>query len=387
MFHSIYHDTAVVLRAKSYARISLMTIEERINLIKEAGEEITEEDELRMIIGSGKPLIAYDGFEPSGRMHIAQGLLRTINVNKLVRAGASFKMLIADWHALANNKMGGDLSKIRRVGEYFIEVWKASGMNLENVEFVWASDFIRNTPDYWLTVIKIAKENSVKRIIRCAQIMGRSETETLSAAQIIYPCMQVADIFLLGANITQLGMDQRKVNMLAREIGEKLGFWKPVVVSHHMLMGLQKIDYRGKDPRERTIELKMSKSMPGTSIFMTDGYAEINQKVSRAYCPPLQVEENPILEYFKYIIFESDNLKQDGSIIIRRSTDHGGDLPIDSYRKLESQYLEGKIHPADLKETLTRYLDDLLKPVRDYFEANPEAKGLKEEVESFNVTR
>ena len=52
--------------------------------------------------------------------------------------------------------------------------------------------------------------------------------------------MQVADIFMLGAKITQLGMDQRKVNMLAREVGPMLGYWKPVVVSHHMLMGLSK---------------------------------------------------------------------------------------------------------------------------------------------------
>ena len=45
------------------------------------------------------------------------------------------------------------------------------------------------------------------------QIMGRSETEELSAAQIFYPCMQAADIFFLKADICQLGMDQRKVRV------------------------------------------------------------------------------------------------------------------------------------------------------------------------------
>ena len=39
----------------------------------------------------------------------------------------------------------------------------------------------------------------------------------LTASQIFYPCMQCADIFFLKADICQLGMDQRKVNMLARE--------------------------------------------------------------------------------------------------------------------------------------------------------------------------
>lgn len=50
--------------------------------------------------------------------------------------------------------------------------------------------------------------------------------------------MQCADIFFLKADICQLGMDQRKVNMLAREycddIKRKL---KPVVLSHRMMPG------------------------------------------------------------------------------------------------------------------------------------------------------
>ena len=104
--------------------------------------------------------VCYDGFEPSGRMHIAQGILKAINVNRcgrprllpyvnteyrcvksciylslltqpwllssvpgrLTRAGCVFKFWVADWFALLNNKMGGDLKKIRTVGLYMIEV-------------------------------------------------------------------------------------------------------------------------------------------------------------------------------------------------------------------------------------------------------------------------
>ena len=35
---------------------------------------------------------------------------------------------LADWHASLNNKMGGDMKKIQTVGNYFVEVWKAVGM-------------------------------------------------------------------------------------------------------------------------------------------------------------------------------------------------------------------------------------------------------------------
>ncbi|KDP37419.1 hypothetical protein JCGZ_07946 [Jatropha curcas] len=75
--------------------------------------------------------ICYDGFEPSGRMHIAQGVMKTISVNKLTAAGCKVKIWIADWFAQLNNKMGGDLKKIQTVGRYLIEIWKAVGMDLE----------------------------------------------------------------------------------------------------------------------------------------------------------------------------------------------------------------------------------------------------------------
>src|SRR3989344_5624735 len=241
-----------------------MTIDERLNLVKEGGEEIIQEEELKNLLTSGEELIAYDGFEPSGQIHIAQGILRAINVNKMIKAGVKFKMLVADWHAMANNKMGGDLEKIKTVGKYFIEVWRASGMDLSNVEFVWASEMNKD-PNYWKLVLQVGKTNALRRFIRTAEMMGREESlDKLTGAHIIYSCMQVADIFLLGAKITQLGMDQRKLNMLAREVGPMLGYWKPVVVSHPMLIGLGKPPSSTADALQKTNEIKMSKSLPDT---------------------------------------------------------------------------------------------------------------------------
>ena len=92
-----------------------------------------------------------------------------------------------------------------------------TGMNMQNVRFLWASDEINNHADeYWTLVMDIARVNNLARIQRCCTIMGRKDTDEMSAAQIFYPCMQCADVFFLKADICQLGMDQRKVNMLAR---------------------------------------------------------------------------------------------------------------------------------------------------------------------------
>ena len=50
----------------------VMSLEERFQLVRSVGEECIQEEELRNLLEK-KPLpICYDGFEPSGRMHIAQ---------------------------------------------------------------------------------------------------------------------------------------------------------------------------------------------------------------------------------------------------------------------------------------------------------------------------
>src|SRR3989339_1529627 len=243
-----------------------LSVDAKIALVREVGEEIVGEEELRKLFESKAHPIAYDGFEPSGNIHIAQGLLRAINVNKLTSTGIKFRFWVADWFGLLNNKMGGDLAKIRIVGEYFIEVWKACGMDMDNVEFIWTSEFVREHPEYWETVLKLSMNTTVNRVLRCGQIMGREESTNNPSSQIIYPLMQAADIHHLGADIAQLGMDQRKVNMLARDLFPKLGFKPPVIISHHMLMGLSEPKVDGSlNSIDRKIEIKMSKSKPDTA--------------------------------------------------------------------------------------------------------------------------
>jgi tyrosyl-tRNA synthetase len=360
-----------------------LTIEERLELIKEVGEEIIGEEELIELLKTNKPIIAYDGFEPSGRIHIAQGLMRAINFNKLTKAGIHFKFWVADWFALMNNKMDGDLEKIQTVGKYFVEVWKACGMDMKNTEFLWASENMDQ--EYWLMVLKIARLNTVARITRCSQIMGRSDKEDLSAAQIFYPCMQAADIWKLNVNIAQLGMDQRKVNVLARETFPKLGLVKPIAIHHHMLMGLTEPKAEGLEGAEAAIAKKMSKSNPDSAIFMTDNTEEINRKFKKAYCPEGIVQDNPVLEYCKYIIFEKIS---DGSLKefkVERPEKFGGNVIYRTYSDLEKDFVDKKLHPMDLKAASAKYINELIEPVRKHFQTNAKAKELLAKVESYIV--
>ncbi|MCQ2817868.1 MAG: tyrosine--tRNA ligase [archaeon] len=351
--------------------MSTLPIEEKIKLVKEVGEEILNEDEIRGVFERNPMPVCYDGFEPSGRQHIAQGILRAINVNRLTKAGCVFIFWVADWFAQMNNKMGGDLEKIKIVGRYFIEIWKAVGMDLKNVKFLWASEQINKEPmKYWQNVIDVARHNTVDRITRCCQIMGRKD-DNLSAGQIMYPCMQCTDISFLKADFTSLGMDQRKVNVLCREycddIKQKI---KPVIVSHHMLMGL----VQGCE--------KMSKSIPDSAIFMEDSKEDVERKIKKAFCPEKIVEGNPLFDYIKYLIFPKE-----GEFRLLRSEKNGGNKTYKDYESLCEDYKKGDVHPGDLKPSTAKHINDMIEPVREHFRTDPEAKRVLELVRSFEVTR
>lgn len=148
-----------------------------------------------------------------------------------------------------------------------------------------------------------------------------------------------------------------------------------------MLAGLKEIKTTSQGI-DRTIEKKMSKSIPDSAIFMTDSTEDVQRKISKAFCPEKIVEENPILEYNKYIIFEKfDKIK------IERPTKFGGDKEYNNYLELEKEFVSGQLHPMDLKQATTRYINELLEPTRIHFEKNQKAKDLLEQVKSFTITR
>jgi len=362
-----------------------MDLETRFQLVKNVGEEIITEEELRELLATKDHLVAYDGFEPSGLAHLPFGIFRPMLIEDLLKAGIHFKLYLADYFAWINNKLGGDLEKIRMNGEYFIEVWKAAGVDTKKVEFVWASD-LANSREYWKKVILVAKNTTVHRADRALSIMGRKAGELKEVAQYFYPAMQIADIFELQVDICQLGLDQRRANMLAREVGPKLGWWKPIVVSHHMIMGLEGVKQpEGYDENreiDAAISSKMSKSKPKTCIFVHDTKEEIAEKVKNAFCPEKIIMNNPILDYSKHLIFRKFKVMK-----VDRPLKFGGPMEFHSYEDLEKAFRDGELHPQDLKNSVVEYLDKMIKPIREHFEKDKKARELYESVKAAKITR
>jgi len=349
---------------------------ERFNIVKRNTVEIVTEEELLEAFRGGRKLKGYLGFEPSGIFHIGW-LVWAYKFRDLVDAGVEMYLLAATWHAWINDKLGGDMELIRAAANHVFKVLEVIGVNLARTKFVYAEELVSRV-EYWEKVLRIAKSSTLQRVRRALTIMGRRADEAeMDISKLIYPLMQVADIFELDLDIALGGIDQRKAHMLARDVAEKLGFKKPIAIHTQLipsLSGTGRMDLKGLDIDELAAETKMSKSKPESAIFVTDTDEEIARKIRAAYCPPRAIEGNPVIAIARYIIFADPKKK----LKIERKPEHGGDIEITSPEELEKLYSEGKIHPLDLKNAVAEELIRIVKPIRSELLSDPR---LREELE------
>ncbi|MFO7618673.1 MAG: tyrosine--tRNA ligase, partial [Thermoplasmata archaeon] len=262
---------------------------------------------------------------------------------------------------LINDKLDGSFDSIQTCGRYLEDCLKGLGADSPKIHYLVGSDLV-DEKEYWEKVVRISKASSVARIKRAMTIMGRSEDDAdADASKLIYPAMQAADIFHQDLDLAIGGMDQRHAHMLARDVAPKLGYKKPVALHWPLLMGLQ------GGGRMDAAESKMSKSNPDSAIFLHDPPETVQQKLKKAFCPQSQVEDNPVLEHARLVVFP-----ELGKMDIKRPEKFGGDLHFDTYEALAVEFGAGKVHPMDLKNAVATHISEILGPVQKYLHEHPD---------------
>lgn len=330
-----------------------MAMNDLERVIRQAEEVVTEE-ELEQVLRRDKKK-AYIGFEPSGLVHTGW-IICANKIRDLQAAGFDVTVLLADWHAWVNDKLQGNMGAIQTCGEYMKDCF--AGLGVKGVRYLYASDCVDDA-DYWELVLRVAKNASLARIRRSMDILGRTADEAeKDFSKFLYPAMQVADIFYLDLDLAYGGMDQRHAHMLCRDIAKKMDKKAPVALHTPILSSLE--------PGAR-MDAKMSKSKPTSCIFIHDGRSEVKEKIRQAYCPEGIVESNPILEFCRYLIFPAFE-----EMAIERPEKYGGNLHFERYEALAEAFAAKELHPQDLKQAVAAYLNQLLEPVRAYFDEHPD---------------
>jgi tyrosyl-tRNA synthetase len=377
-----------------------MDIAEKISLVQRPPtEEIVTMNELKTLFEIKTSPKHYIGLEISGRLHLGSLILTGFKINDFIKTGIQSNVFLADWHTYINNKLNNDWDLITEISKYYEKAFKffCPGVNV-----IFGSDLYDTTDDYWKNFVLFSKQITLARTLRSLTIMGRTEKDTLDFSQLLYPSMQSVDVKALDLDIVHAGTDQRKIHMLVREVFPKLKWKIPVSVHHHLLPGLSEptttttmastttvtsntspsisnaistfdiaieslsnVSNAEKNFDDSKVFNKMSKSNPSSSILIHDDEQEIFHKINKAYCPLGVSKDNPILEIIKYVIFH-----QYDEFVVERPSKYGGNLSYYSSDEVKKDYEQNKIHPKDLKMATSRYLNEIIFPVREYLYNN-----------------
>ena len=309
------------------------------DLIKRNTEEILTEEKLKQVLKKKSPRV-YCGYEPSGEIHLGH-LVTITKLLDLEKAGFKVIILFADYHAYLNQK--GDWKFINEQVKHWKKGFKAAG--LSKAEFVVGSSF-QTKKEYQEDVLKLSSSITINRALRSMQQVAR-DLDNAKVSQVIYPFMQIVDIKHLKLDAVQSGVEQRKIHMMGSENFSKIDYKTPLYIHTPLISSL-------KGPGS-----KMSSSETESFISIRDSDESIKKKIKKAHCISGEKKENPILEIIKLIIFPRIKTFE-----IKRDKKFGGNLKFTKYEDLEKDFTSKKIHPLDLKNSVSEYLIKIITPIR-----------------------
>ncbi len=318
-----------------------MNVEEKIQLIEQGTLEVINKEELAEVLKKEEPVV-YAGYEPSGKIHLGHA----VTVQKLKtmqKLGFKVKILLADYHAFLNGK--GSIEEISETAEYNKKCFQALGLD-DTTEYILGSSFQLDS-DYTDKVYQLATMTTLKRARRSMDQVSRAD-DNPKVASVIYPIMQTVDMAALEVDVALGGMEQRKIQMLARENLEKIGENVPVCIHTPLLHGLDG-------------DAKMSSSK-GNYISVDDSVEEISKKINKSYCPQGELEGNPMIEIAETFVYPNQD-----TLLIERPEKFGGNLEL-TKDELMKEFGEGNLHPMDLKNGIKNFLIDYFAPVREFME-------------------
>lgn len=214
----------------------------------------------------------FSGIQPTGALHIGNYVGALKNWARLQHEVDSY-FAVVDYHAITIPYDPAEMPG--RVFEAALDVL-ACGIDPERCTFFVQSRVPEHTELCWI----LNTMASVGALERMTQFKEKSDQfrESVNAGLFDYPVLQTADILLYKGNLVPVGEDQLQHLELSREIARRFNqrfgetFPEPeaVLTKAPRLMALN-------DPTR-----KMSKSIPGSFISLSDDEPTIRKKIGRA---------------------------------------------------------------------------------------------------------
>ncbi|MGB9707250.1 MAG: tryptophan--tRNA ligase, partial [Microgenomates group bacterium] len=277
------------------------------------------------------------GIRATGRLHLGNYLGAIKGMIEL-QNNPSYKTfyMVADAHTITTPYSVDELRQNRR--EIIID-YLAAGLDPKKSTLFVQSQVPQHfeLAYYFSSVVSIARMQHLPTYKEKVNQYPKNNTMAL----LNYPVLMAADILLYKADLVPVGIDQEPHLEVAREIARKMN-----QTYHTTFPQPQRFATPGEYIPSLKGEGKMSKSVEGSYINLTDSLDEIRKKIRSV--PTATVSGGPIVGGIKTLfllakIFFDEN----------------------SYNSYKKQYQEGSLKFVDLKDALTEVIYQELKPFQE----------------------
>ena len=286
------------------------------------------------------------GIQPTGALHLGNYLGAIKQWTDLQHDYDAF-YFIADYHALTGRPSAAELS--RNTLE-LVAMLVALGVDPKKCALFLQSAVPEHTELGWI----LNNFATLGQLNRMTQFKEKSDQYGQYVGLFTYPVLQTADIALYGAETVPVGEDQVQHLELAREIIRNFNSHvgstvlvepKPLLTKAARVMALN-------DPTK-----KMSKSIPGSAVLLTDDSAALERTLKRAVTDsdPNSTSKSPAITNLFMLL---ENFSEPETV-----------------RHFDEQYTKGTIRYSELKEQLIEDIGEFLAPVQKTYEqllANPD---------------
>lgn len=317
------------------------------DLITRNLQEVLVENELKDLLKKKKEISVYWGTMPTGSISVAY-FFPMLKIADFLKAGLRVKILIADLHAALD---GVPWELLEKRTEYYkravMLILKTIGVDIKKLEFIKGSS-IQLSGKYFHDVLKLSTISSINECKKASSEVVKARENPLLAG-LIYPIMQALDEEYLKVDMQFAGLDQRKIMVFARENLPKIGYRSRIELMTPMIRGL--------------VGEKMSSSVEATKIDLLDDEEIIFKKINKAECVGGD-PNNGLLAMLKYFIMPLKQDKKD-KFVVERAERFGGKAAYTNYEQIEEDFVGKKLHPLDLKKSLSKEISNLLVNFRE----------------------
>ncbi|MDP4264565.1 MAG: tryptophan--tRNA ligase [Bacteroidota bacterium] len=297
------------------------------------------------------------GERPTGKLHLGHYVGTIQNRVKLHKDYECF-FIIADLHMLTTKNTKEDIQKTAENARYLVLDNLSSGLDPDFATFYLQSSIpevceMNTLFQNLVTVPRLERIPSLKDMARAA---GKSE---MPYGLLGYPVLQTADILCVKGELVPVGKDNAAHVEVSREIAKRFNhLYGEVFPIPDVLVG-DVPSLVGTDG-----QAKMSKSLDN-AIYLSDDEKTVDKKVMSMFTDPNrvradvpgQVEGNPVFIY--HDIFNPDKREVED---------------------LKSRYKAGKVGDVEVKQKLSKALNDFLYPMRERRNRFENEKGYIDEL-------